>query len=77
MDVGFYNTMKKLGENLFSKYENLQFKPNFNLFDERIDYDLCKKEMKCPWGHKLYLMRSKPLLYCKSKKHKSFIIKNE
>ncbi len=63
-----------INKSLFDKFNSLEFKPNFNLFG-MIDYEEVKRTSRCPWGHKLYPMMSKPLMYCKSKKHKSFVIK--
>lgn len=63
-----------LPKNLFEKYENIKYEPPFNLFGG-IDWDAVRRENKCPWGHKLYAMRDKPYVYCKSKKHKRFVIK--
>lgn len=63
-----------INSSLFSKYKKLEFKPSFNLFGD-IDYEEVRRMNMCPWGHKLYPMRDKPFLYCKSKKHKSFVIK--
>lgn len=54
--------------NLLSKYEGLKFEQTGLLFD--LDLRVATEQGKCPYcGHKLYLMRNRPLYFCKSFKH--------
>ena len=61
-------------ENLLEKYKKLKFEHPKTLFEPQLW--LAKEKKVCPFClNKLYEMRSKPFLYCKSKKHKNrFII---
>ncbi len=60
--------------NLFDKYKNIEYQPTGTLFP----VDLLDAVVKhvCPYcGNKLYPMMSKPLMFCKSKKHRNrFVI---
>ncbi len=61
-----------IDKNLFDKYSNIKIETYPVLFP---DFTLPSKG-HCPYCfNKLYEMRNKPLLYCKSKKHKRFIYK--
>ena len=62
-----------INPNLCDKYKKMELKTDGTLFG--IDWKTLKETKTCPWGHKLYPMLNKPYLYCKSKKHKSFVIK--
>lgn len=63
--------------NLFSKYEEIKLEPTGTLFD--VDLRVAKKHRVCPFCFcKLYEMRNKPFMYCRSKKHRNkFIISKD
>ena len=64
----------QIDKSLFEKYNGIQLKSDGTLFG--IEPIYAAKHKVCPFCfNKLYEMKNKPLLYCKSKKHKQkFII---
>ncbi len=61
-------------DNLFSKHLNVKVEVYPTLFPP--DFQNAKRLRQCAFcGRKLYEMRFKPLLYCKSKLHKRFVLK--
>ena len=62
--------------NLFDKYKDIKVTSDGTLFG--LDCRVAYTHNACPLCfHKLYSMRDRPLLYCKNKTHRPFIMKKK